>query len=341
MLLLSTLFSVLGVSSYVLLISGARIEVQVYWLWAVLFFVFAFNVIGHTILWLNVFFERQYPLYIKKRSRVVAMFLLIALLLFVLNYGLLVVAKALAGARYPFVFQNGGESVLIIVWLVELLVVILLVVNRSMLDTMRLQRESAALRDQNNSARYQALQNQLNPHFLFNSLNTLVAEIEYDPSNAVHFTRNLSDVYRYVLQSQNARLAGVADELSFARSYIFLHRVRLGDCIEMAVDVSSEATEASLPPLTLQLLVENVIKHNSITVARPMRIEITERDGWLVVSNRVSAKIDRSPVGVKSGTGLRNLQDRYTLLCGRQIVVERAAADHAEMFVVKIPLLDL
>ena len=116
------------------------------------------------------------------------------------------------------------------------------------------------MREENNKAQYVALQGQLNPHFLFNNLNTLIAEIEYDPSNAVLFTRNLSDAYRYVLQCQDKMLISVADELQFINAYLFLHRVRIGDFISVEYNISDNYLDSKIPPLTLQLLIENVIK---------------------------------------------------------------------------------
>ena len=118
-------------------------------------------------------------------------------------------------------------------------------------------------------------------------LGLLLAEIEYNPANAVRFTRNLSDVYRYVLQSQDKTLITLGEELEFIQSYLFLHEVRLGNCITCNITIPTEAMEYQLPPLTLQLLVENVIKHNSINSNKPMDITIQIVDHFLVVSNPI------------------------------------------------------
>ena len=250
-----------------------------------------------------------------------------------LNYGLMVTAKLLAGASYPFTFPNGGWRILITVWLVELVILGLLLANRSMRNTLRLQQKAAALQKENNTARYTALQNQLNPHFLFNSLNTLISEIRYNPANAELFTQHLSDVYRYILQCQNQRLTTLREEMDFLNSYIFLHRVRLGDCIHIDNRIPKTCMEAQLPPLTIQLLAENVIKHNVIHTGKPMTIELLymEKERELIVRNRIQTK----KTVVTSGMGLKNLSARYMLLCNRDIVVEN---DRKE-FTVKIPLL--
>ena len=250
---------------------------------------------------------------------------------FLLNYGLLVTAKLLVGASCPFVFPNGGWRVLITVWLVELVILGLLLANRSMRHTLKLQQEAAELQKENNTARYTALQNQLNPHFLFNSLNTLISEIRYNPVNAELFTQHLSDVYRYTLQCQNQRLTTLREELEFLNSYIFLHRVRLGDCIHIDNRIPKTLLEAQIPPLTIQLLAENVIKHNVIHTGKPMLIELFCIEKELIVRNRIQSK----KCATSTGTGLKNLSARYKLLCNRDIVIENDSIE----FTVKIPLL--
>ena len=176
-----------------------------------------------------------------------------------------------------------------------------------------------------------ALQNQLNPHFLFNSLNTLIAEIEYNPSNAVRFTKHLSSVYRYVLQSQDKTLVPLNEELDFMKSYLFLHEVRLGNCISCECLVPDDYSDAMLPPLTLQLLVENVIKHNSITSGKPMRIHINIENNYLIVSNPIQPKKSNDS---SSGVGLNNLSNRCKLMLGEEIIVIK----ENNSFTVKVPL---
>ena len=246
------------------------------------------------------------------------------------DYGFLVTGKLLAGSQHPFTFPNGGVRMLVVVWLVEMAVLGLLLANRAMAQTLRLRQRAAELQRENNTARYTALQQQLNPHFLFNSLNTLIAEIEYDPARAVSFTRRLSDVYRYVLRVQRLPLVSLDEELCFADAYLYLHRVRLGDCLGCRMEIPDGMRECRLPPLTLQLLIENVIKHNAITSSHPLEIEIAVRDGWLTVSNPIRAKR-----GVESGgVGLQNLSNRCRMMLGSEIEVLRTE----DRFTVKIPL---
>ena len=158
-----------------------------------------------------------------------------------------------------------------------------------------------------------------------------MAEIEYNPQNAIGFTKNLSKVYRYVLQCQDKPLVTLADELEFVRSYLFLHAVRLGDCIQWKVDIPADNFDCMLPPLTLQLLIENVIKHNSITPAKPMVIRIGMEDDYLHVSNPVNLKRSAH----SSGIGLRNLSNRCKLILGKDITILRSENNE---FTVKVPL---
>lgn len=334
-ILYGLLFSGLGAFSYLLLVNYTELSAHVadvlYSKGAFVFFVAAFNVLGYSTLRISSWMNDQYALNIRKRWKIVVIYAIVMLLLLLLNYSLLVVAKMLVGMDDPLIFPNGGWRILLVVWLVELVILGLLLANRSIQNTLKLQQEAAALQKENNTARYTALQNQLNPHFLFNSLNTLIAEIEYNPDNAVRFTKNLSSVYRYVLQSQDKTLVSLGEELEFLDSYLFLHKVKLGDCISCVCDIPADLTEAMLPPLTLQLLVENVIKHNTITSARPMKIDIFVQEDRLVVANLVQPRKSRE----SSGIGLKNLSNRCKLMLGEEI----RALHEKEMFIVKVPLL--
>ena len=199
------LFSGLGAFSYLLLANYSDLSPHVadmlFSKGAFIFFITAFNILGCSTLRLSSWLNSQYALNIRKRWKIITIYIAVTLLFFLLNYSLLIVGKLLVGSYNIFIFPNGGWRILFLVWLVELVIVGLLLSNRSIQNTLKLQQEAAELQKENNTARYTALQNQLNPHFLFNSLNTLIAEIEYNPANAVHFTKHLSSVYRYVLQS--------------------------------------------------------------------------------------------------------------------------------------------
>lgn len=333
-ILYSLIFSGLGLFSFLLLVNNTNLPAAVtdtlYSAEGILFFMAAFNILGHSTISLSTWINNQYARYLTRQWKMVAVYGLVAVMLFVLNYGLLVSAKVLVGAANPFFFPNGGVHILLIVWLVELVILGLLIANKSTKNSLKLQQQAAQLQQENDTARYQALQNQLNPHFLFNSLNTLIAEIEYEPHSAVTFTKNLSNVYRYVLQCHDKPLVSLHNEIEFAQAYLFLHEVRLGKCIRWEIDIANEFLDSQLPPLTLQLLVENIIKHNSITVNKPMIIRISIEDSDLVVSNSVNPR----PHGDSLGVGLKNLSNRCKLMFGREIQTSQTDG----WFTVKIPL---
>jgi LytS/YehU family sensor histidine kinase len=182
-------------------------------------------------------------------------------------------------------------------------------------------------------ADYKALQNQVNPHFLFNSLNVLISEIKHDPDTAETFTRKLSMVYRYVLQSKNHELISLSKELDFIRSFIYLHQVRLGDALKVTIDIGNDSKQLYLPPLTLQVLVENAIKHNVINEENPLHINIaTPETQILIVKNNLNPKQSFE----STNTGLSNIKARYELLKEDGIKIEKSTTE----FIVTVPLLD-
>jgi two-component system, LytTR family, sensor kinase len=178
---------------------------------------------------------------------------------------------------------------------------------------------------------YKSLQSQLNPHFLFNNLSVLKSMITFDPAAAIHFIQNFTDVYRYVLQSKDKTTVKLSDEVDFIKSYASLHKERLGEAFSVKIRVSEPAGEMEIPPLALQLLVENAVKHNIAVKEEPLLIEITAEEGTLTVRNNINLK-----ESVQSEqTGLENLEKRYSLLTSRPMKISQ----DDNKFEVKIPLL--
>lgn len=182
------------------------------------------------------------------------------------------------------------------------------------------------------SAKFDALKNQLDPHFLFNSLNVLTSLIEEDPIQAQKFTTSLSKVYRYVLEQKNKDLVTVEEELQFAKTYVKLLKMRFEDSIHLEIPEHSNNPEAKIVPLSLQLLLENAVKHNVVTSAKPLYIRVYEEEGSLVVENNLQEK---QVVKKSSGVGLQNIQQRYRILTDRQVQIAESTSD----FKVKLPLL--
>ena len=182
------------------------------------------------------------------------------------------------------------------------------------------------------SAKFDALKNQLDPHFLFNSLNVLTSLIEEDQHQAQNFTTALSKVYRYVLEQKNKDLVSVDEELEFARTYVRLLKMRFEDSIQFEIPEKSKYPEGKIVPLSLQLLLENAVKHNVVSANRPLSIRVFEDQGTLVVQNNLQEK---EVVKKSSGVGLRNIQQRYNLLTSRQVDIQKSARD----FGVRLPIL--
>ncbi|TCK68859.1 2TM domain-containing protein [Winogradskyella wandonensis] len=182
------------------------------------------------------------------------------------------------------------------------------------------------------SAKFDALKNQLDPHFLFNSLNVLTSLIEENPESAQKFTTSLSKVYRYVLEQKNKDLVTVDEELQFAKTYMSLLKMRFEDSIIFEIPEEASNPESRVVPLSLQLLLENAVKHNMVTSSKPLHIKIYEDGGYLVVMNNLQPK---QIVKKCSGVGLENIKQRYKLLSNKKVIINQRAED----FAVAIPML--
>ncbi|TVZ26013.1 histidine kinase [Gillisia sp. Hel_I_86] len=182
-------------------------------------------------------------------------------------------------------------------------------------------------------AQLDALRNQAQPHFFFNTLNTLRDIIDQNSKeDAKEFVDNLSDVYRFLLESGNANLICLRDELKFARSYIHIQSERFGDNLKLIWDIPETSLDTMIVPMSLQLLLENAIKHNVISKAKPLIIHVVVEDNKLVVSNKMEAKSTQLP---STKVGLKNIQKRYTLISSKSIEIN----NNGNQFSVSLPLL--
>lgn len=194
--------------------------------------------------------------------------------------------------------------------------------------------EAERLKTENLASRYQSLKDQLNPHFLFNSLNVLSNLVFEDAQKSAEFIQQLSYIYRYVLDVQNEELVSLQNELSFAENYLSLQKIRFEESLEYYIDVL-EPEGYHLPPLSLQLLLENAIKHNIASMDKPLKIFIQQEQGQLLIRNIIQPKISKDVP--KSGIGLENIRKRYELLSDR---LPEVLAQGKE-FVVSLPLLQV
>lgn len=182
------------------------------------------------------------------------------------------------------------------------------------------------------NAQFESLKNQLDPHFLFNSLNVLSALIDENPDQAQNFTASMSKIYRYVLEQKDKELVTVEEEIDFAKTYCELLKTRFEDSVQFEFDINPADLRSFVVPLSLQLLLENSIKHNFATSQKPLKVKVYTEDGFLLIENNLQA---REQVKESAGIGLSNIVQRYALLTKKNVFIEKST----DFFRVKIPVL--
>jgi ligand-binding sensor domain-containing protein len=182
-------------------------------------------------------------------------------------------------------------------------------------------------------SQFETLRNQVNPHFLFNSFNTLISEIEDDPQRAVQYVEHMADFFRSIVTYREKDIISLGEEITIIKDYLFIQEKRYGDAFQVQISVSQEEEQRYyLAPLTLQLLAENAIKHNSILKEKPLLLEVFVDANQLVVRNNISSKLHAEK---SAGLGLQNIHKRYQLLTNKTVVV----SNDDEYFTVIIPLI--
>lgn len=197
------------------------------------------------------------------------------------------------------------------------------------------QLEAEQLKKQTLEAQFEALRSQINPHFLFNSLNVLSTLVYKDAEASTEFIHQLSRVYRYLLYYQEKKVVQLREELQFLNSYIYLLQIRFRDTLHIGVEIPPEFLDYYVAPASLQLLIENAIKHNVVSKRRPLGIRLYVKGGdWLVVENRLQEKQMKE---LSTATGLKNIARRYEFISNRSIAVTRSD----EHFRVELPLIKM
>ena len=190
--------------------------------------------------------------------------------------------------------------------------------------------KQAAIRDAD-MAKFETLKSQINPHFLFNSLNTLSTLILIDPNRADQFTAQLSSIYRYVLDNQDEDLVPVNKEIDFAKDYLELQSIRFSNNFTVSIEETKWNSEVMIIPLSLQLILENVFKHNIISQKNKVHISIGFEDSYIVIHNNKSS---RKEIKESHSVGLSNILNRYELVSDDECKIE----DKSNSFTVKLPL---
>lgn len=196
--------------------------------------------------------------------------------------------------------------------------------RQSAVEAERFQKESM-------TATYESLKSQVNPHFLFNSLNALTNLVYQDPDKAAKFIKQLSEVYRYVLDTRDREVVLLEEEIKFLKSYAYLQEIRFGD--KLSIEISLDGLKSMVAPLALQMLIENAVKHNEVSEENPLRVKVYHQENFIVVENNLQRK---SRLGESSsGLGLENITKRYGFLSNEKVLIEQSN----DKFFVKLPII--
>lgn len=250
--------------------------------------------------------------------------LLASLIIAVINYAYPVTIREPFWAEYEDIFRKS----LVLLGIVTIIYECAYFFGRwehSLYESERLKKESLI-------SQLELLKNQISPHFLFNSLNALITLVPEDPKLSVLFIQRLSNVYRHVLNYNEKNLVSLEAELKFLDDYIFLNKMRFGENLRIVYQLPINLEHIKVIPFTLQMLVENAIKHNIVSGKKPLTITISKDGNFIVVKNNLQVKTS----GVEStSTGLQNIMNRYELLTNKRVEVTADTAD----FSVSLPLI--
>lgn len=183
-------------------------------------------------------------------------------------------------------------------------------------------------------AQHQGLRNQINPHFLFNSLNALASLVRVDVDRSEKFIERLSEVYRYLLEHQETDVVTIAEEMKFIEAYLFLLKTRFDKGLDVQIDVNEGIKNKMIAPGVLQILIENAVKHNVVSPKKPLFLSISMVNDTLVVTNSIQQKIEES---TSAKIGLNNIIERYKFLSDQNIGIAKTTSE----FTVSIPLLNV
>ncbi|MGC4022919.1 MAG: histidine kinase [Cyclobacteriaceae bacterium] len=204
--------------------------------------------------------------------------------------------------------------------------------KQSVEDKAKLQVEAAELQKEKSLMQYHHLKNQVNPHFLFNAFTSLDGLIQTDPTLASQYVRHLSKVYRYVLENKENEVVTMTTEIDFIQHYISLLKIRFAESIQVDLRVSTNAMEKGIVMVTLQMLIDNAVKHNVVHSKSPLTIQVNDENGFLIVRNN---KQLRKQIDHSTKHGLKQLTQLYSFLTEEPVTV----LDKEDFFEVKLPLL--
>lgn len=234
-------------------------------------------------------------------------------------------------AVFDFYFGSSRTSTVVIAVLITIIVSLFLHGRQFLINWRKVELDAVKLRNENLTSQYESLKNQMDPHFLFNSLNVLTNLVYENADQSARFIKQLSEVYRYVLDVRNKELVPLDMELKFVEAYLYLQQIRFGDKLRVVNALGT--TQSFIPPLALQMLVENAIKHNIIAEEQPLTIRLYAEGDKLVIENNLQKKMVLEEDS--TGIGLQNIGKRYQLLAGCDIQIQ----EEAGRFIVRLPML--
>ncbi len=235
----------------------------------------------------------------------------------------------------PKATQNGFMTIAIVVGLLVSITMLAIEISMQFFHQWKASLlEVEKYKIESTQAQLQNLKNQINPHFLFNNMSVLSSLVYKDQDKAVDFINQLSKVYRYLLDNKDEELTTLENELTFIYSYIYLLQIRFDTNIQFDIQVPKEYQLQLLPPMALQLLIENAIKHNEISSQLPLSISIKAEVHHLIISNNLQLRSNDNEEN-SCKTGIQNIKDRYKYFTDKEVVVLKSV----KLFIVQIPLL--
>ena len=246
-------------------------------------------------------------------------------------FGLFTLWKFLYGLLVDMPLSDQAKGFLFFEYVILLVIVFFIArILRLQTDQQESRLENERLKQQNLQNELTALKNQIDPHFLFNSLNSLTSLVR-DNERAAQFVKKLSYMYRYILQSGDSDLVSLQEELKYLESYIYLIQTRYRDRFSVDIQIEDKYLAEKVPPLALQTLVENAVKHNEISESNPLKVNIYSKEGSIYVENLIKP---RTTLPEGTGNGLLNLKKRYALLLKKELIVR----NENNIFSIELPL---
>ena len=237
------------------------------------------------------------------------------------------------GYEFHDIFTSAGIILSTVITIFIGLTIFFVILSKSFMSRLlAAEKEIQQTKQEADKSKFETLKSQINPHFLFNSLNSLSSLIHIDIDKADEFTNKLSKIYRYILDHQDDELVTLKEEMEFIDEYIYLQSIRFDNNFFVEIEDISSSENRMIIPLSLQLILENVFKHNVVSERNKIVVSICVEDNYIIIKNNKNKK---SNVSISHNVGLNNIINRYELVCDKKCIIE----DKPLSFIVKLPLI--